>query len=66
MTASYHQSLFPSQVKDGFPQRLFPDEWIRGRGFTGVLGTQDTGALVLLKDALCMMDGAYYLNANKY
>lgn len=39
---------------------------IRGRRFTRVLGTQDAGALVLLKHALYMMDGAYYLNANKY
>lgn len=39
---------------------------IRGRLFTRVLGAQDTGALVLLKHALYMMDGAYYLNANKY
>lgn len=31
-----------------------------------VLGAQDAGALVLLSRALRMMDGAYYLNANKY
>jgi len=38
----------------------------RGRRFTRVLGAPAAGAPVLLKHALCMMDGAYYLNANKY
>lgn len=31
-----------------------------------VPGAQDAGALVLLRRALRMMNGAYYLNANKY
>lgn len=39
---------------------------IRGMRFTGVLGTRNAQALVLLKHAFSMMDGAYYLNANKY
>lgn len=72
MRPLYHQSLFPSQGKKCLPPAV-ASRWmcfilgeIQGRRFTRVLGTQDAGALVLLQHASNMMDGVYYLNANKY
>lgn len=64
--------FYPKEKDVVPPQRLHPDECVfilsksRGSRFTRVPSTQNTRALVLLKHALCMMDGAYYLNANKY
>lgn len=73
MAASYHQSLFHFHHLKKSLLPVVASGWmcfilskIQGRRFTRVVGTQDAGALVLLKHALYMMDGVYYLNANKY
>lgn len=73
MSPSYHMSLFHFHHVEKCLLPAAACGWmcfilgkIWGRRFTRVVGTQDAGALVLLKHALYMMDGAYYLNANKY